>query len=499
MMQKDNTKDTLENQEVRTRFAPSPTGYMHIGGMRTALYAYCFAKKHGGKFLLRIEDTDLARQVDNAEEIIYRSLKDAGLDWDEGPDIGGPYAPYIQSQRKDTYAPFAQQLVDSGHAYYCFCTKERLQQMHDNGATKYDKHCLSIDKEIAKQRAKTESCVIRLNVPLEGTSSYTDLVFGEIKVDNCEMEDNILIKSDGMPTYNFANVIDDHLMKITHVIRGTEYLSSTPKYNLIYDALGWKRPQYIHTQPIMKDATSKLSKRKGDPSYEDYLEQGYVKQAIINYIALLGWSSKDDTEKFTLQELVEKFDVKGLSKSQSIFDINKMKWLNSVYIQELSPQKFARLVKPFLQKAQSTWGLDGINLDALTPNLQKRCQTFADVDDLCAFLKVENYANYDLTQLFSAKQKIDKNVCLDLLPKLIELLKSNATLSPSNTDLHLGLNTLAQSLNTKPAQLMWILRVAISGASVTPCGATEMVEILGLQLSIERLQQTQKRLESFEC
>ena len=297
---------------VRTRFAPSPTGYLHIGGLRTALYAYLFAKKNNGKFILRIEDTDLERYVPGAVEIICRTLKDAGLNYDEGPDVGGDYGPYMQSERKDIYMKYAKQLIDSGDAYYCFCTKERLEQLHKDGAVKYDKHCMHIPREEAEKRiAAGEKYVIRQNIPEQGSDTYTDLVFGDITVDYKELEDNILIKSDGMPTYNFANVIDDYLMGIDYVIRGIEYLSSTPKYNLLYRALGWRLPKYIHLQPIMRDERHKLSKRYGDASYEDFIKKGYLKEAIVNYIALLGWSGKNDTEKFTLAQLEEAFDLEG--------------------------------------------------------------------------------------------------------------------------------------------------------------------------------------------
>ena len=278
--------------EVRTRFAPSPTGYLHIGGLRTALYAYLYAKKNGGKFILRIEDTDLERYVDGAVEVIYSTMREAGLIWDEGPDVGGEYGPYIQTERKDIYLKYARQLVEQGDAYYCFCTKERLAKMHEDGATKYDKHCLSLSREEVERRiAAGEPYVIRQNIPETGSTTYHDMVFGDITVENKELEDNVLIKSDGMPTYNFANVIDDHLMRISHVIRGVEYLSSTPKYNLLYKAFGWELPQYMHLQPIMRDATHKLSKRHGDASYDDFIKKGYLKDAILNYIALLGWSS----------------------------------------------------------------------------------------------------------------------------------------------------------------------------------------------------------------
>ena len=338
---------------VRTRFAPSPTGFMHIGNLRTALYAYLYAKRNEGKFILRIEDTDQERLVDGAMEIIYSTLKSSGIIHDEGADIGGDYGPYIQSQRRDIYMEYALKLVELGGAYYCFCSKERLSSLSDSSIKKYDKHCLNLSDEEIKSRTKNgEKYVIRQNIPTCGVSSYYDLVYGEISV-NCEdMEDNILIKSDGFPTYNFANVVDDHLMQISHVIRGSEYLSSTPKYNLIYDSFGWERPIYMHLPPIMKDATRKLSKRYGDANYEDFIKKGYLKDAIINYIALLGWSPKNNTEKLSLDELINMFSVDGISKSSSIFDENKLKWLNKEYIKELSIEQFNSIAEPYYEKSK---------------------------------------------------------------------------------------------------------------------------------------------------
>ena len=337
--------------QLRTRFAPSPTGYLHIGGLRTALYSYLYAKKMHGKFILRIEDTDQGRYVDGAVEIIYRTLRETGIMYDEGPDVGGDYGPYIQSQRKNEYLKYAKQLVESGHAYYCFCSEERLASLPDvNGARRYDKHCLSLSKEEVQRRlAAGEKYVIRQNMPTEGSTTYHDAVYGDITIENSELEDQILIKSDGMPTYNFANVIDDHLMAINCVMRGIEYLSSTPKYNLLYDAFGWEKPMYIHMPPIMKDAQHKLSKRNGDASYEDLIKKGFLKDAIINYIALLGWSPKDDSEKMSFAELEQKFDISGINKSPSIFDPMKLAWLNSLYIKEMTAEDFASYATPWIE------------------------------------------------------------------------------------------------------------------------------------------------------
>jgi glutamyl-tRNA synthetase len=455
---------------------------MHIGGMRTALYAYCYAKSQGGQFLLRLEDTDVARHVVGADKIIYNSLMQAGLVYDEGPDIGGPCAPYVQSARKDIYDKYMQTLLDSRQAYYCFCTQERLAWLKTTGHTKYDKHCLQLDRQVAATRARTESHCIRQNIP-PGTSTFYDHVFGDITIQHMELEDNVLIKSDGMPTYNYANVIDDHTMGITHVIRGVEYLSSTPKYNLLYDAFGWQRPEYIHLQPIMRDATHKLSKRHGDASYDDYIAAGYLKQAIINYIALLGWSGKDDREKYTLDELVACFSLRGLSKSSSIFDLTKLKWLNSVYIKELSHQEFLAQALPYLQSAQSRWGYT-VELTYLATLLQSRCEVLTDCISLTDFMRDDVYSNFDLQLLVNAKQKTTLDMARAYLPTVIDAFKVG----------QIDLAQLAERTKTKLAQIAWIVRVGTTGALVTPGGATEMVRLLGLDRCIARLSSLQHRL-----
>ena len=469
---------------VRTRFAPSPTGYLHIGGLRTALYAYLFAKKQGGKFILRIEDTDLERRIDDANEIIYRTLKNAGLSYDEGPDVGGDYGPYIQSERKNTYLKYAEQLVENGHAYYCFCTKERLEKLHADGATKYDKHCKSIPLEEAKKRiAAGESYVIRQDIPLEGSSTYTDMVFGDITVENKDLEDNILIKSDGMPTYNFAHVVDDHLMGITHVIRVVEYLSSTPKYNYLYDGLGWERPHYIHLQPIMKDATRKLSKRHGDASYEDFIAKGYLSEAIINYIALLGWSPKDNREKLSLQEMKELFSLDGISKSASIFDESKMRWLNSQYVKELSVEQFHEHALPFYEKLPY---LSGYDLKLLSTLLHQRTEVFSDIANLTEFL--DKFDGYDLKLFENQKWKTDESVAKAMLPELIKIAQSGLE------NLHDKLVAYSESAGYKKGQVLWIFRIAITGSAVTPGGATEMAELIGKDKTVERLKESLRRL-----
>ena len=471
-------------ETVRTRFAPSPTGYLHIGGLRTALYAWLFARKNGGKFILRIEDTDLERYVDGAVEIIYRTLRETGLDYDEGPDVGGDYGPYIQSERREIYLEYARKLVEQGDAYYCFCTKERLEEIHKNGATKYDKHCLSLSKEEVQRRIDAgEKYVIRQNIPEEGSSTYHDMVFGDITVENKDLEDNILIKSDGMPTYNFANVVDDHLMGINYVIRGVEYLSSTPKYNLLYKAFGWEIPNYMHLQPIMRDATHKLSKRHGDASYEYFIKKGYLKEAIVNYIALLGWSPKDNREKFSLDEMKELFSVSGLSKSASIFDENKMRWLNSCYVKELSDEEFHAYALPFYEKLDY---LKGYDLKYLSSLLKNRCEIFSDVEKLTAFLT--EFEGFDLDLFVNAKWKTDRDLAKKMIPDLTELCEN------SFDSLHDGLVAYAEKAGYKKGQVLWIFRIAITGAQNTPGGATEMAALLGKDEVIKRLKICTDRL-----
>lgn len=469
---------------VRTRFAPSPTGYLHIGGLRTALYAYLFAKKNNGKFILRIEDTDLERYVDGATDIIYSTLKDAGLNYDEGPDVGGDYGPYIQSERKNMYLEYAEQLVKNGGAYYCFCSKERLSKMHDDGATKYDKHCLHLSKEEIDKRTKAgEPYVIRQNIPTEGSSKYTDLVFGDIVIENKDLEDGILIKSDKMPTYNFANVVDDYLMKINYVIRGNEYLSSTPKYNYMYKGLGWDIPNYIHLQPIMKDATRKLSKRHGDASYEDFIKKGYLKEAIINYIALLGWSPKDNKEKMSLSEMVELFSIDGLSKSASIFDEAKMRWLNSLYIKELDIETYHNHALKFYNELEY---LKGYDLKLLSTLLHSRTEIFSQVAELTSFLN--EFDSFDLDLLVNAKQKTDKEFAKSILNDLIDITKNGFE------DLFNAVSNYCTEKGYKKNAVLWVYRIAITGAITTPGGATDMAKLLGKDTTVSRLASTLNRL-----
>ncbi|MDY6367053.1 MAG: glutamate--tRNA ligase [Clostridia bacterium] len=468
--------------KVRTRFAPSPTGYLHIGGLRTALYGYLYAKKQGGDFVLRIEDTDTERYVEGSVQIIYDTLKSSGVIYDEGPDVGGDYGPYIQSERKALYKEYAQKLVELGGAYYCFCDKERIESLKDeNGNTRYDKHCLHLSKEeIQKKLDSGVPYVIRQNVPTEGTGTYHDLVYGDISVDYKDIEDGILLKSDGMPTYNFANVIDDHLMGITHVIRGIEYLSSTPKYNLMYDAFGWERPVYIHLPPIMKDAQHKLSKRNGDASYDDFIKKGYYKDSIINYIALLGWSPKSNVEKMTLDELKENFSLDGISKSPSIFDETKMKWLSGEYIKELSFDEFKNLALPFLKESAAFGKFD---TDKLLNLVKTRVQIMSEIPEKLEFLT--DFNEYDVNLFVNEKQKTSIELAKEILPEIKEVLAGLDEFT--NANLFETLVGLSTKLGIKKQALLWIARIAITGRSATAGGATEIAEVLGKEQTISRI------------
>ncbi len=470
-------------EKIRTRFAPSPTGYLHIGGLRTALYGYLYAKKQGGDFILRIEDTDTARYVDGSVQIIYDTMRDSGIMYDEGPDVGGNYGPYVQSERKSLYTEYAKKLVELGGAYYCFCSPERISSLKDeDGNVRYDKHCLKLSKEEIEQRiANGEPYVIRQNIPERGTGTYHDLVYGDISVDYKDIEDGILIKSDGMPTYNFANVIDDHLMGITHVIRGTEYLSSTPKYNLMYDAYGWERPVYIHLPPIMKDAQHKLSKRNGDASYEDFVNKGYVKESIVNYIALLGWSPKTNDEKLSLQDLINNFSLDGISKSPSIFDEVKMKWLSGEYIKQMTFEEFKALALPFL-KASKTYGK--YDEDKLLAVAKGRVQIFSEIPEKVDFL--EEFDKYDLSLFENQKQKASVELAKNILPQIKDVLESVDDWSNSN--LFTALVELSAKLEIKKQALLWITRIAITGKEATAGGATEVADILGKDETLKRIE-----------
>ena len=469
-------------KKVRTRFAPSPTGYLHIGGLRTALYGFLYSKMNGGDFILRIEDTDTARYVDGSVQIIYDTMRDSKIMYDEGPDVGGDFGPYVQSERMSIYKEYAEKLVELGGAYYCFCTPERIETLKDDaGNMRYDKHCLKLSKEEIKQKiANGEPYVIRQNVPLEGKGSYIDLVYGEISVDYKDIEDGILIKSDGMPTYNFANVIDDHLMGITHVIRGIEYLSSTPKYNLMYDAYGWERPVYIHLPPIMKDAQHKLSKRNGDASYEDFVKKGYVKESIVNYIALLGWSPKGNVEKMSLDELIANFSLEGIGKSPAIFDEVKMKWLSGEYIKEMSAEEFKEKALPFLKESKAYGVYDEDKLLALAKG---RVQIYSEIKDKVDFLC--EFSEYDINLFVNQKQKSSIELAKEILPTIKETLSSVEEWNNSN--LFSALVELSNKLEIKKQALLWIVRIALTGKEATAGGATEVADILGKVETLSRI------------
>lgn len=470
---------------IRTRFAPSPTGYMHIGNLRTALYEFLIAKSQGGKFILRIEDTDRERFVDGAIDIIYDTLKVSGITHDEGPDIGGPYAPYVQSERKNDYLKYALELIEKGEAYYCFCTKERLESLktetseHEQVA-KYDRHCLSLTKEeIEKNLADGVPYVIRQKIR-EGSTTFHDEVYGDITVDNSEMEDQILIKSDGYPTYNFANVIDDHIMDITHVVRGAEYLSSTPKYNLLYEAFGWEIPKYIHLPAVMKDQHHKLSKRNGDASFQDLVAKGYLPAAIINYIALLGWSPSVNQEIFTIDELIKIFDIKGISKSPAIFDPVKLTWMNGEYIKKMPFDSFYEMAEPKLKNAVKT---EGIDLKKLAGYVQTRIGTFEDIAEMVDF--VDKLPEYDSSLYVHKKMKTTEDMSLENLKKAVPVLEKLEDWT--NEGIYNTLLGLIGELGIKNGQMLWPIRTALSGKPTSPCGASELAELLGKDETIRRI------------
>ena len=471
--------------EVRTRFAPSPTGYMHLGNLRSALYTYLYARANGGKFILRIEDTDQSRYVPGAVDVIYRTLKSIGMQWDEGPDIGGDYGPYVQSERKNLYLPYAEQLVKAGKAYYCFCTEEELssrrEEAQKRGETfKYDKHCLHLSPEEVQRRiAAGEPYVIRQNVPEHGEASFDDVLYGHIAVDCADLDDMILIKADGMPTYNFANVIDDHTMGITHVMRGNEYLSSTPKYNLLYDAFGWEKPVYIHMTPIMRDATHKLSKRDGDAYFEDYLAKGYLKEAIVNYVALLGWNPGDEREFFTMDELIKAFSVDGMSKSPAIFDVNKLTWMNAEYVRRLTPEQFTEYALPYYEKA----GVSAEHADLLARILQQRTEVFSQIPEMLDF--IPQLPDYDAELFTNKKSKTNPEIAKHVLTIAIDAL--TALPAWEEQPIHDALLGLAEKEGMKNGTMLWPVRIALAGKQVTPGGAIEIAILLGREESLRRL------------
>ena len=466
---------------IRTRYAPSPTGYMHIGNLRSALYEYLIAKSSNGKFIFRLEDTDKERYVEGATEIIYNTLKIAGIKHDEGPDIGGDYGPYVQTQRQHIYKKYAEILVKSGHAYYCFCSKERLDDLHKNDQhAKYDRYCCSLSRETIDEKIESDSYVIRHLIP-EGQTTFHDEIWGSITVDNKELEDQVLLKSDGLPTYNFANVVDDHLMEITHVVRGSEYLSSTPKYNLLYEAFGWDIPKYIHLPLILNKNGQKLSKRRGDASFEDLLKMGFLPEAIVNYIALLGWSPDDNNEFFTLDELIKVFTPSNISKSPSILDMTKLTWMNSEYIKKMDEDKFYELSLPFLEQSVKRKDID---LKRIAKLLQSRVDFAADCVNLVDF--IDDLPEYDISLYIHKKMKTTFENSLASLEKSLPVLKCIDDWKEKN--IHDTLIQLIENMGIKNGVMLWPLRTAISGKATSPCGAAELAVILGKEQTIYRIE-----------
>ena len=472
--------------KVRTRFAPSPTGRMHVGNLRTALYAYLIAKHEGGDFILRIEDTDQERYVEGAVDIIYRTLEKTGLLHDEGPDKDGGVGPYVQSERQaqGIYLEYAKKLIEKGEAYYCFCDKERLESLRQTVAGKeiivYDKHCLHLSKEeIEEKLAAGVPYVIRQNNPQTGTTTFHDEIYGDITVDNAELDDMILIKSDGYPTYNFANVVDDHLMGITHVVRGNEYLSSSPKYNRLYEAFGWDVPVYVHCPLITNEEHQKLSKRCGHSSYEDLIEQGFLTEAVVNFVALLGWSPADNREIFSLEELVKAFDYHHMSKSPAVFDINKLKWMNGEYLKAMDFDKFYELAEPYIKKVITK----DYDLKKIASLIKSRIEILPDIKDQIDFF--EAVPEYDTAMYCHKKMKTNEETSLEVLKEILPRLE--AWDDYSNDALFGLLKGFAEEKGYKNGYVMWPVRTAVSGKQNTPGGATEIMEVLGKAESVERI------------
>ena len=473
-------EEKIPTGEVRTRFAPSPTGYMHVGNLRTALYTYLIARHAGGKFILRIEDTDQGRLVEGAVDVIYKTMAQCHLEHDEGPDVGGPVAPYVQTERRPFYKEYAQLLMERGHAYRCFC--EKTESEEDSGQfDRGDDPCRSMSREESDRlAAEGKPYVIRQRIPHEGSTTFHDEVFGDITVENSTLDDQVLIKRDGLPTYNFANVVDDHLMGITHVVRGSEYLSSAPKYNLLDEGFGWDIPKYVHCSPVMRDAHNKMSKRHGDPSYEDLIAQGYLTDAVINYVTLLGWSPRGEQEIFSLQELVDCFDLAGISKSPAIFDIEKLKYFNSEYIRAMSPEAFAKVAEPYIRQAVKNPAIDAAAIAAL---LQQRTEVLTDIPEKLDFF--DALPEYDTELFVHKKSKSDKDSSREMLGRVIPLFEALESWEDENI-----LNVmvkLAEELEVKNAKVMWPVRIAAAGKAVTPGGAVEICRILGKEETLRRL------------
>ncbi len=480
--------------KVRTRFAPSPTGRMHVGNLRTALYAYLIAKHEGGDFILRIEDTDQERYVEGAVEIIYHTLQETGLIHDEGPDKDGGTGPYVQSERqeKGIYLEYAKKLIEKGEAYYCFCDKERLESLKQDVAGKeivmYDKHCLHLPKEeIEANLAAGKPYVIRQNIPREGTTKFEDEIYGVIEVPNAELDDMILIKSDGFPTYNFANVVDDHLMGITHVVRGNEYLSSAPKYNRLYEAFGWEVPIYVHCPLITNEKHQKLSKRSGHSSYEDLIEQGFVTEAVVNYVALLGWCPQDNKEIFSLKELAEAFEYRNMSKSPAVFDMVKLKWMNGEYIKAMNFDKFYERALPFIRETIHR----EVDDKKIAQMVKTRIEVFQDIPAMIDFF--EEVPDYDLSMYTHKKMKTNAETSLGVLKDVIPLLEAQEDFG--NDALFEMLSAYAKDKGYKTGYVMWPIRTAASGKQTTPAGATEILEVIGKEESLGRIRRAIEKLE----
>ena len=488
----DEMEARIPKGKVRTRFAPSPTGYMHVGNLRTALYTWLIARHADGTFILRIEDTDQGRLVEGATDVIYRTMAECGLTHDEGPDVGGPTGPYIQSERRDLYLPYAQLLVEKGAAYYCFC--EKTESEEDSGNfDRADDPCRNLSaKEVAANLAAGKPYVIRQRIPHEGTTTFHDVSFGDITVENKTLDDQVLLKRDGLPTYNFANVVDDHLMGITHVVRGSEYLSSAPKYNLLYEAFGWEIPTYVHCSPVMRDQHNKMSKRHGDPSYEDLKAQGYLTDAILNYVALLGWAPKgerSEQEVFSLDELVEAFDIAGISKSPAIFDIEKLTYFNATYLRALAPEEFAKVAEPYIRQSVKNPAFDTAAIAAL---LQARCEKLTDIPEKVDFF--DQLPDYDVEFFTNKKSKTNAEVSLKMLEAAIPALEAIPDWTVDAV--HDTLIDLATSLEVKNATLMWPVRIAVAGKLVTPGGAVELCHILGKDETLRRLKLGMEKLRA---
>ncbi len=485
-----------DSPRVRTRFAPSPTGYMHVGNLRTALYAYLAAKKEGGTFILRIEDTDQGRFVEGALDIIYNTLRETGLLWDEGPDIGGAAGPYIQSQRADIYHHYAQILIDRGAAYRCFCEKEGLEESRElqkasGQAPRYDRHCQKLsEREIAEKLSAGVPYVVRQRIPDSGSTTFHDEIFGDITVENASLDDQVLIKADGMPTYNFANVVDDHLMGVTHVIRGTEYLSSAPKYNLLYESFGWEIPRYIHCPPVMKDQSNKLSKRNGDASYQDLVAKGYLKEAVLNYIALLGWSPGGEREIMSLEEMTECFSIYDISKSPAIFDPQKLDYINAEYIRRMTPEQFHQAALPWIRQAVAR-PIDTVLASAV---LQQRCQVLGEIVEQLDF--VDALPEYDLSLFVSKKMKTDPVSSLQALQEIRPVLEA---VEPFSVEvIHEALFALIERTGVKNGFLLWPLRVAVSGKQFTPGGGIELSALLGRDETLARIDSAIRQLSAVQ-